>query len=110
MAVFLPNRAWLELVNHCQLRVRGEVARYAYVEVCPTSNAEISGLGWSFALDMGTGSNFAKDLRVRIGSDDPGLLATSLPLERALLRQWLLLCGKTAHAADGWLRTAFTRL
>jgi hypothetical protein len=107
---FVPSSAWLRLVARCQDAVRRQVAQHAIVEVCPTSNAAISGLGWSFALDMGMPEPSKPALKVRIGTDDPGLLATSLPLERAMLREWYLRCGRTPEKIDAWLAAAFSRL
>lgn len=107
---FVPNPAWLDVVRTCQERVRRQVAQHAIVEVSPTSNAAISGLGWSFALDMGVPEPGKPALKVRIGTDDPGLLATSLPLERAMLRDWYMRCGRSPADLDAWLSTAFARL
>ena len=107
---FVPSPAWLDVVRTCQVKVRRQVAQHAIVEVCPTSNAAISGLGWSFALDMGMPEPGKPALKVRIGTDDPGLLATSLPLERAMLREWYLRCGRSPADVDAWLSTAFSRL
>jgi hypothetical protein len=83
-----PTSQWLQLVEFIQSLVRDQVckAANASIEVCPTSNAQISGLGWSWALDMNL--NWLSPDRVLVGSDDPGLLDTSIDLEHAKLMKW----------------------
>lgn len=105
-----PTRLWLAVVEHCQRRVRRQAVKHAIVEVCPTSNADISGLGWSFALDFGTRHLFGNALIVRIGSDDPGVLATSYPLEQQLLKEWLPHSGISEADADAWVRNQSRRV
>jgi len=80
----LGNR-WFELVEALQLKVRNRVASEAIVEICPSSNAAVSGLGSSWALDQkGRGWLGKPALRCVYGSDDPGLLDTDIRIERAL--------------------------
>ncbi len=74
---------WFDLVAHLQRKIRRRVGTEAIVEVCPTSNAHVSGLGWSWALDMG--ETMRPSLDYRVGSDDPGMLDTNVWLEHAKL-------------------------
>lgn len=75
-----PDEAWFAMVSALQADVRRRVADKAIVEVCPSSNAAISGLGWSWALDFG---DREPKLEVLYGSDDPGVLDTNIALEMA---------------------------
>lgn len=58
-------------------------AREAVIEVCPTSNRLVSGIP---IARHGVGRLREAGVRWVVGSDDPGLLGTSLAAEQALLR------------------------
>ncbi|MBM4346187.1 MAG: hypothetical protein FJ100_22665 [Deltaproteobacteria bacterium] len=83
----LPSASWFGIVTDLQRLVRTRTSRDAIVEICPSSNAHISGLGWSWAVDF-DGRSMEPPLRVLYGSDDPGLFDTTIALEHAKLRSW----------------------
>ena len=86
---FNPTDSIKRAIVHAQKWVRRKLNSEGFVvEINPTSNATISGLGWTEALEFGTVKcKLRPALKCVLGSDDPGPFLTDIVQEEALLSE-----------------------